>query len=110
MSAQSIGVVGAGGWGTALAKLLADKGAEVTLWCHGEASYRDLIDRRENHAYLPGINLPANVEVTQSLEVVGSDKRLIICAVPSHAVREVFSKLAPSRRARDPTALRHQRS
>ena len=95
MPAQSIGVIGAGGWGTALTKLLADKGEEVTLWCHGAASYHDLVDRRENRAYLPGINLPANVQVTQSLEVAGSDKRLIICAVPSHAVRDVFSKLAP---------------
>ena len=95
MPAQSIGVIGAGGWGTALTKLLADKGGEVTLWCHGAASYHDLVDHRENRAYLPGINLPANVQVTQSLEVAGSDKRLIICAVPSHAVRDVFSKLAP---------------
>ncbi len=34
--AREIGVVGAGGWGTALAKLLADKGERVTLWCHGD--------------------------------------------------------------------------
>ena len=59
-----------------------------------------LLDRRENRAYLPGINLPANVAVTQSLEAAGSDKRLVICAVPSHAVRDVFTKLAPASRSR----------
>ena len=96
MTFQSIGVIGAGGWGTALAKLLADKGAEVTLWCHGEASYRDLVDRRENRAYLPGIELPASLAITRSLAAAGVNKRLIICAVPSHAVREVFSQLAPA--------------
>lgn len=93
MSSNSIGVVGAGAWGTALAKLLADKGSEVTLWCHSEASYRDLIDHRENRAYLPNVALPANLAVTDSLEAVAADKRLIVCAVPSHAVRQVFSKL-----------------
>ena len=36
---KTIGVVGAGGWGIALARLLADKGEQVTLWCHGADSY-----------------------------------------------------------------------
>jgi len=40
--ARAIGVVGAGGWGTALAKVLADKGEQVTLWCHGLASFNEL--------------------------------------------------------------------
>ena len=97
--ARKVGVVGAGGWGTALAKVLADKGEEVTLWCHGAPSYRDITDRRENRAYLPGIRLPENIVATQSLETAVTDKFLVICAVPSHAVREVFmqaqSKLSP---------------
>ena len=87
---REIGVVGAGGWGTALAKVLADKGEQVTLWCHGSECYRDLTDRRENHAYLPGVELPGSIAVTQSLEAAVGDKFLVICAVPSHVVREVF--------------------
>jgi glycerol-3-phosphate dehydrogenase len=39
---KPIGVIGAGGWGIALAKLLADKGEQVTLWCHGEENFREL--------------------------------------------------------------------
>ena len=89
--ANGIGVVGAGGWGTALAKLLADRGEHVTLWCHGADSFRELHERRENLTYLPGIPLPANIEVTQSLDGTLNGKSLVICAVPSHAVREVFS-------------------
>lgn len=95
MLSQSIGIVGAGGWGTALAKLLADKGFQVTLWCHSEASWRELVEHRENRTYLPGISLPPNIEITQSLVTTVSDKLLVICAVPSHAVRDVFSQLAP---------------
>ena len=91
---NEIGVVGAGGWGTALAKILADKGERVTLWCHGADSFRDLVDRRENRAYLPGISLPPSIEVTQLLDRVVESKFLLICAVPSHAVRAIFSQIA----------------
>lgn len=94
MVSQPIGIVGAGGWGTALAKLLADKGAEVSLWCHSDASYRELTEHRENLTYLPGISLPANIEITHSLEATVADKPVVLCAVPSHAVREVFTKIA----------------
>ena len=91
---NEIGVVGAGGWGTALAKILADKGEHVTLWCHGADSFRELVDRRENRTYLPGISLPPSIEVTQFLDGAVENKFLVICAVPSHAVREVFSQVA----------------
>ncbi|HWX76797.1 MAG TPA: hypothetical protein VNY32_04940, partial [Candidatus Acidoferrales bacterium] len=62
---SSIGVIGAGGWGIALTKLLADKGEPVALWCHGSENYRELIDTRENRSYLPGIVLPLTVQITR---------------------------------------------
>ena len=89
-----IGVVGAGGWGTALAKVLADKSERVTLWCHGADCFRDITLNRENRTYLPGIPLPVNIEITQSLESAVANKFLLICAVPSHAVRDVFANAA----------------
>jgi glycerol-3-phosphate dehydrogenase (NAD(P)+) len=91
---NGIGVVGAGGWGTTLAKVLAEKGEYVVLWCHSVDSFREIADKRENRTYLPGLALPANIEVTQSLDEAVEGKFLVICAVPSHAVREVFSKTA----------------
>jgi glycerol-3-phosphate dehydrogenase (NAD(P)+) len=91
---NEIGVIGAGGWGTALAKILADKGEHVTLWCHGADSFRDLVDRRENRTYLPGVFLPPSIAVTQVLDKAVENKSLVICAVPSHAVRQVFSQIA----------------
>ena len=91
---REIGVVGAGAWGTALAKVLADKGEKVTLWCHGAACYRDIMEWRENRVYLAGIALPSNIVPTQSFALTATDKYLIICAVPSHAVREVFAEAA----------------
>jgi len=92
--AREIGIVGAGGWGTALAKVLADKGERVTLWCHGVANFRELAEKRQNLTYLPGIMLPDNLVVTQTLKDALADKALVICAVPSHAVRAVFTAAA----------------
>jgi glycerol-3-phosphate dehydrogenase (NAD(P)+) len=90
-----IGVIGAGGWGIALAKLLADKGGPVTLWCHGAESFRELQDSRESRAYLPGIILPSGMEITRSMAVAVADKSLVLCVVPSHTAREVMASAAP---------------
>jgi glycerol-3-phosphate dehydrogenase (NAD(P)+) len=92
--AKLIGIIGAGGWGTALASLLGQKGLAVTLWCHGAQTYRELRDTRENRSYLPGIIIPATVEVTSSLEKAVTDKEIVGCVVPSHAVRQVMSEAA----------------
>src|ERR1051325_9693022 len=89
-----IAVVGAGAWGTALAKMLADKGQEVTLWCHGAETFRDIVEKRENRTYLPTIALPATIKVTQSIRETLSGKRLIVIALPSHVVREVLTDAA----------------
>jgi glycerol-3-phosphate dehydrogenase (NAD(P)+) len=91
----SIGVIGAGGWGIALAKILADKGWQVALWCHGPENYRELSEKRESRAYLPGIILSQLVKITQSLEEAVAGRQLIVSAVPSHAVREVMAGAAP---------------
>jgi len=91
---SSIGVIGAGGWGIALTKLLADKGEPVALWCHGSENYRELIDTRESQSYLPGIVLPLTVQITRVLNEAVAGKQLIICAVPSHAAYSVMSSAA----------------
>ncbi len=92
--ANAIAVIGAGGWGTALAKLLADKGEDVVLWCHGEDSYRAVAESRENRTYLPGIALPHNLRATRALDDALADKNLVICALPSHVVRAVLTPVS----------------
>lgn len=89
-----IGILGAGGWGTALAKLAAEKGERVTLWCHGAESFRAIAECRENHFYLPGVTLPEGILVTQSLDETVTEKDLLVCALPSHVVRDVLSRVA----------------
>lgn len=92
---RTIGVIGAGGWGTALAKVLCDRGHEVTLWCRGENSCREIREKKENTAYLPGILLPDSLKSTRSLKEAVVGKELLFCVVPSHGVREVMSVAAP---------------
>jgi glycerol-3-phosphate dehydrogenase (NAD(P)+) len=91
---RTIGIIGAGGWGIALARLLADKGEQLTLWCHGAESYQELQRRRESSAYLAGIILPPAVQVTRALPEAVGERTLLICAVPSHAMREVMTQAA----------------
>lgn len=92
---RAIGVIGAGGWGTALAKLLCEKGDDVTLWCHGEKCCQEIQAKRENLSYLPGILLPPSLKLTRSIREAVAGKKLLFCAVPSHGVRTVMSGAAP---------------
>lgn len=92
---ERISVIGAGGWGTTLANLLAEKGTEVSLWVFEEDLYHSMQKKRENEIFLPGIPLAPAVYLTHSLEEAFQKKSLLVCAVPSHAVREVFSQGRP---------------
>lgn len=85
-----VGVIGAGSWGTTLANLLAEEISRVELWVFEEELYRILCEKRENTYFLPGLSLGANVSFTLSIPHVFSDKDVLVCALPSHAVRTVF--------------------
>lgn len=87
-------VIGAGSWGTALAKLLADKGVQVALWGRNSTHIAALRRDRENRRYLPGAALPACLQPADSLDCVASCQ-CVVMAVPSHGFREVFVRLAP---------------
>jgi glycerol-3-phosphate dehydrogenase (NAD(P)+) len=86
-------VIGAGAWGTTLARLLASRGLPVMLWAY-EAEVVDTIRRkRENVLFLPGITLPPALTPTGSLEEAIQGADLLVFAVPSHAARSVLKHL-----------------
>ncbi len=87
-----IGVVGGGGWGTALACLARRAGRKVTLWSRDAAISKAIANERANPVYLPGIALDAGIVAATSLEELGScDALLLVC--PAQAVREVGQRL-----------------
>ena len=92
---MSIGIIGAGGWGTALAVLLCRKHDDVVLWCHSAETFTRMQETGENAAYLPDVKLPDRLQITGSLETAASGRDLLICVTPSHFLREVMSQAAP---------------
>jgi glycerol-3-phosphate dehydrogenase (NAD(P)+) len=90
---MKISVLGAGGWGTTLAILLHYNGHRVSLWEYKRAYAKDLIKKRENTHYLPGIKIPKEISITHDLDESTVDKNLIVLAVPSQFLREVIKKI-----------------
>lgn len=90
-----IGVVGAGSWGTALAKQLADNGHCLDLWVF-ESEVKEQIKRfGENKVFLPGVSLPLGIVPTNDLRTAVADKDLVLVVVPSHCMRAVAGEMAP---------------
>jgi glycerol-3-phosphate dehydrogenase (NAD(P)+) len=90
-----IGVVGAGGWGTALAHHMALKGFAVDLWAR-EEEVRFQIDKRGiNEEFLPGIALSPGIHPVQSFEEVASSKDFLVIAVPSQFFRPILTEITP---------------
>lgn len=87
-------VIGAGSWGTALAKVLAEKGHDVRMWSYDAAVKEQIESQRENQDYLPGVRLPANLDVYLDHASALRAAEVVVMVVPSHAFRDVMSKAA----------------
>ncbi|HUX67068.1 MAG TPA: NAD(P)H-dependent glycerol-3-phosphate dehydrogenase [Terriglobales bacterium] len=90
---RSVGVIGAGSWGTALAIVLAQHGYQAGLWVYEPELAQAMASERENRVYLPGFALPAAVHPTASLAEALAP--LLLIAVPSHALRATLARLLP---------------
>ena len=92
---QSISILGAGSWGTALALQAARNGCETMLWGHNPQHISQVKQARENQRYLAGFNFPANLYVTDNLQQAVSFSELILLAVPSHAFKNTLIAIQP---------------
>ncbi|MDD9305212.1 MAG: NAD(P)-dependent glycerol-3-phosphate dehydrogenase [Desulfobacter sp.] len=88
-----IGVIGGGSWGTALAKLLADKGFALDLWVFEPEVKEQIKTLRENQVFLPGFTLPDRITPTNDLGLAVKDKDLVLVVVPSHCMRSVAQEM-----------------
>lgn len=89
-----IGVLGAGTWGMALARMLCISGHEVTVWSALEREVEEFSAVRR-HPNLPGMVIPDEIVFTKQIEEVCRNKEILLFAVPSPFVRATARKAAP---------------
>jgi glycerol-3-phosphate dehydrogenase (NAD(P)+) len=92
---RTVGVLGAGSWGTALAVHLARVGHDVRLWARDSTLVEDMRERRANAVYLAGVMFPGALSVTHDIGAAVSGSHLIVSAIPSHGNRAVMRAAAP---------------
>jgi glycerol-3-phosphate dehydrogenase (NAD(P)+) len=91
-----VAVMGAGGWGTALALVAGRAGHEVRLWSRNAAVVEELTRRRVNSLYLAGAELPEAVGATGDVREALGGAEVVILAAPSHATRELLTGMRPA--------------
>ncbi|HWZ57152.1 MAG TPA: NAD(P)H-dependent glycerol-3-phosphate dehydrogenase [Verrucomicrobiae bacterium] len=101
---KKIAIIGGGSWGTALAIALArsSRAHRLALWAHSADVVETLCARRTNEIYLPGFQLPAEVEVTASIEKALAGAEIILGVMPSAHARTIYRAM---RNIASPTAV-----
>ena len=94
MTIQSVGVIGAGAWGTALAQVCARAGREVVLWAREPEVIASVAARRENTLFLPGIALDPAIRATGDMAAL-STCDLILAVPPAQHMRASLTAFAP---------------
>lgn len=84
-------IVGAGGWGTTIALLLAENKIPVTIWAHEKEVVAAINESRENRQFLPGFQLPAAIEASTDLTCL-KNADLCIFVVPTQFLRSVAAR------------------
>lgn len=92
---ERIAVLGAGSWGTAFAKVLADAGCETVLWARRKEVAVAVNETRCNPDYLPGVDLPAGLRATDDAAEALRGAEAVVLAVPSQTLRENLAEWRP---------------
>src|ERR1035437_5982077 len=94
---KKIAIIGGGSWGTALAIALtrSSRPHRLALWAHSADVVELLRTKRVNEIYLPGFELPAEVEVTGALEKALAGADIVLGVMPSAHAREMYRAMRP---------------
>ena len=94
---KKIAIIGGGSWGTALAIALtrSSQPHRLALWAHSPDIVEMLHTRRVNEIYLPGFELPAEVEVTGAYEKALAAAEIVLGVMPSAHAREMYRAMRP---------------
>ncbi|BDZ38470.1 glycerol-3-phosphate dehydrogenase [NAD(P)+] [Microbacterium suwonense] len=94
-SATRTAIIGAGSWGTTFGKILADGGAQVTMWARRPELAQEISEAKRNSKYLPGINLPRSIAATPDIERALEGAQQVYLSVPSQTLRENLRTFRP---------------
>jgi glycerol-3-phosphate dehydrogenase (NAD(P)+) len=92
---KNLAIIGGGGWGTALAIILAPRFPRVRLWVYEADLAARMSETRENDVYLPGCLLPRRVEIVTQLPAALDGAEIVLSAIPSHLVRGLYQQMLP---------------
>lgn len=104
MGAVNVVVLGGGGWGTAIARLVVQKGEPACLWVRDPVQAAALARDHENRKYLPGVRIPPDLLITADLDWVAAWGEAFMFAVPSLAMRAIARRVAIPLGTRAPAA------
>lgn len=94
---KKIAILGGGSWGTALAIALtrSRQPHRLALWVHGGELAEAMRERRVNEVYLPGFELPRDVEITSEFTPALDGAEIVLGVMPSAHAREVYTSILP---------------
>lgn len=88
------GVIGAGGWGTALSVVANRGGSKVTMWTRNENVIQVVNDKRVNELYLPDVFIDPDITITDHLPAVCQQTNFLILTVPAQSIRPICISLS----------------
>ncbi len=90
---MSVGVLGGGAFGTALAKIIMENGSQAQLWCHDKETADNINKHHENKLFLPGVQLPKGLTADTDITKVADGKDLLLLVTPSKFLLDIARKL-----------------
>ncbi len=99
-----VGIFGAGAWGTAIAKVLKEKGNDVDIWSF-EEEVKDDINNNHRNKYLSGVTLPDGIRAFTSPEEAAHSKDFLLFVVPSLFILDTVKKILNVANVREGKAL-----